>query len=528
MKKITLIFAFMLSVVGFAQAPTVDPNTPPARNPGDVISIYSDAYDNIAGADYNPNWSQSGFGTANTAYDTGTGNLVLAYPNFNYQGIDLNGSYNVAGMEFLHVDIWTDGGVAPNVYIISPGPVETPYAIPNSPGVWQSFDIPLGDFSPVDLANLIQFKFDGGNGTTSAIYVDNLYFWKNPITPADDATLSDLQVDGATIDGFSPTVFDYSYELVVGTVTVPQITLATPTEEGNGAMATITQASGIPGDATVEVTSSNGNVTETYTISFIATLPDTPPTPVTPDGDVALSLFNDNPGYTNAYVAEGSFGVRNVVELGPSNDEVIKMDFSVDSWGQFNNTTVDISSAGFMHFNYFAPDLTPGPDGHEFYIMINSGSGEKFYTFKTDGSSEEDIVFGSWQTVVIPMSFWTNQGFDPSTFLVWKLGTPSTAFTTVVYFDNIYFSASNPLSTEEFVLSDFDVYPNPTQDVWNVKTNNQEISSIQVVDIQGRQVLDLKINTTGAIIDASSLPAGLYFARINTAIGTKSVKLIKQ
>ena len=36
--------------------PTVNAPTPPVREALDVISIFSDAYNNIAGANYNPDW----------------------------------------------------------------------------------------------------------------------------------------------------------------------------------------------------------------------------------------------------------------------------------------------------------------------------------------------------------------------------------------------------------------------------------------------------------------------------------------
>ena len=79
-------------------------------------------------------------------------------------------------MEFLHLDIWTTNGVAPNVYVISSG-TEIPHAIANDDGKWQSLDIPVQSIT-IDLVNTIQIKFDGGNGSSSSIYVDNLYFWK--------------------------------------------------------------------------------------------------------------------------------------------------------------------------------------------------------------------------------------------------------------------------------------------------------------------------------------------------------------
>ncbi|MGB6267996.1 MAG: hypothetical protein WBF67_03220, partial [Olleya sp.] len=300
MKKITFLLLMLTASFGFSQAPTVDPTTPPVRNAVDVVSIFSEAYSNIAGANYNPNWGQSGFGTASSTFEPtgagGTGNVVLAYPNFNYQGNEFGANYDVSAMEFLHVDIWTDGGVAPNIYLISPGN-ETPYAIPNVAGSWQSINIPLSHFSApngvVNLAQAFQFKFDGGNGASHAIYVDNLYFWKTPAAAGTDATLSDLQVDNVTIAGFSSNTETYAIDLPGGTTVVPQVTLATTTD-ANATVTTITQAPAIPGDATVLVTAADGTTTKTYTVSFAITTPgvDAPTPPVRAANDV-ISIFSD-------------------------------------------------------------------------------------------------------------------------------------------------------------------------------------------------------------------------------------------
>ena len=48
--------------------------------------------------------------------------------------------------------------------------------------------------------------------------------------------------------------------------TVPQITAATTTDAN--AQTTITQATAIPGDATVVVTAQDGTTTQTYTVSY--------------------------------------------------------------------------------------------------------------------------------------------------------------------------------------------------------------------------------------------------------------------
>jgi hypothetical protein len=139
-----------------------------------VISIFSDVYPDIPGTDMNPNWGQATVVT----FPRIQGDTTMVYSGLNYQGIQLGSNQDLvaAGMMYLHLDYWTANSTALNVYIISPGPVETPYALTVPTSGWASVDIPLSAFAPVDLSNVFQLKFDG-NGD---IYLDNLYFATAP------------------------------------------------------------------------------------------------------------------------------------------------------------------------------------------------------------------------------------------------------------------------------------------------------------------------------------------------------------
>ncbi len=164
---------------GGGDTPTVAAPAPTSAE-ADVISIYSDAYTNISGVDTNPNWGQS---TVVTNEVIGTDN-VLKYATFNYQGTDFSGNpQDVSGMEYVHLDLWTADATTVNFYLISPGPAEVAYSLPITTGSWQSYDIPLSAFSAgVDLTNVFQFKFDGGDGTPT-FYIDNMYFYQSAVVP---------------------------------------------------------------------------------------------------------------------------------------------------------------------------------------------------------------------------------------------------------------------------------------------------------------------------------------------------------
>jgi starch-binding outer membrane protein SusE/F len=83
------------------------------------------------------------------------------------------------------------------------------------------------------------------------------------------------------------------------------------------------------------------------------------------------------------------------------------------------------------------------------------------------------------------------------------------------------------LSNVTFDNGNFKVYPNPSQNVWNVASANEAITAIQIVDVLGKTVLTVAPQATSAVIDAAALNSGIYFARIATASATSTIKLVR-
>lgn len=85
--------------------------------------------------------------------------------------------------------------------ILSAGsPSEVLVTVPVTPNAWNSVDIALNSFTGLDFSNTVkEFKFDGQfqtDGATadtvirSAVYLDNIYFWKASTASVDDLTNS--------------------------------------------------------------------------------------------------------------------------------------------------------------------------------------------------------------------------------------------------------------------------------------------------------------------------------------------------
>jgi hypothetical protein len=148
-----------------------------------VVSIYGDTYPSNIATNYNPNWGQSGFGTVNPNFNPGTGNSILAYTNFNYQGTLLT-STNLSSMEYLRFDVWTPANPSSTTLQVSPinqgtGTAEFLVTVPYIQGQWTSISLPKSAFVGMTWDAVFQLKFAAnGPGSTVPVnvYLDNIYF----------------------------------------------------------------------------------------------------------------------------------------------------------------------------------------------------------------------------------------------------------------------------------------------------------------------------------------------------------------
>lgn len=168
-----------VTVSAAANEPTTAAPTPPARNAADVISLFSDAYTNVAGTDWFPNWGQT---TVVTDVQV-AGNATKRYTNLNYQGVQFAAPINAAGMNRLHFDIWSPDCTSFEVFLINPGPVEQPVAVTPTLSAWRGVDIDLASYNTINKSNIIQFKFVGTPFGSSTVYLDNIYFYNDAPLP---------------------------------------------------------------------------------------------------------------------------------------------------------------------------------------------------------------------------------------------------------------------------------------------------------------------------------------------------------
>ncbi len=522
MKKISLLWMLFAFALGFSQPTTNAPT--PTQAAANVVSVFSDTYSNIA-TNYNPNWGQSGTVNPNFVAVSGSGNNILVYSNFNYQGTDLT-TTNLASMEFLHIDVWTSTAGA--VLKVSPinngtGTNEILVNVPLVQSGWSSVNIPKSSFTGMTWDSVFQIKFDGAAGTTpSNIYLDNIYFWKNPVDPASDATLSDLKVNGTTVAGFSPATTSYTIEYPQGTTTVPQITASTTTNAS--ATKVTTQATTIPGSATVVVTSQNGTVTKTYTVNYVVSGPNAaaPTPPARPAADV-ISLFSN--AYANVPVDAWSatWDDSSISDIQVSGNDTKKINFT-------NFLGIDFSAAGhhldLTNFTRFHMDIWIDSSvdlvGKVFNLKLSQWGGTtaevSALELPLNTGTTPALVKGQWLSIDVPLTAWSNNANrnDIAQFVI-------TSNIPTVYFDNLYFhKATLGVNDVSANTKNVKMYPNPVNSGDDVMFLGK-VKQIEFYTTSGQKVktaISDKVNTRG-------LEKGLYIVKIVNQDGTtESSKLL--
>jgi len=504
-----LFMLMLLSLAAiFAQAqPTTNAPAPPTRNASDVVSIYGEAYSNIGMVNYNPGWGQSG--SVDIAFNPGSGNLVMAYTNFNYQGTGFEANpQNASAMEFVHIDIWTSNATVVKFTPIDNsgvGPGEVLVTVPLVNNGWSSVDLPKSAFTGMSWNSIFQLKFDGQGGVSpSNIYMDNIYFWKTASATGTDATLGALQVNGASVPAFTPSAFNYDYG-VPGGGAVPQITLATTNDPG-ATVTTITQASAIPGNATVLVTAANGTTTATYTISYFFNSPaNAAPTPTNVN---VISLFSD--AYTDVpvdtwhtswsqsvFYADTIVGnpTRKYTNLGFNGVETVA-------------TPVNAAGMTYLHLDVWTPNITT------LNVKLVSFLGDGFGG--PNGDSEGGLNFtpeaGKWNRLHIPLADFTAAGLSSLNDLNQYIFTSTPFGSGVLFLDNVYFTTEVLLSSTQQpgnAVQSVKIYPNPAHSEATV-TIDAAVKQVEVYHIDGQLVMMSKQST----LQLQSLKPGMYVVKV--------------
>lgn len=256
---------------------------------------------------------------------------------------------------------------------------------------------------------------------------------------------------------------------------------------------------------------------------------DAPTTPPTRNASDVISLFSD--AYTDIPINEWSTswdGATTIEDVEIAGNNLKKISFDVFLGIDFVPNSFNATDMTHMHIDYWVADaLTGGEVFNPKWSNHTGGAGETNAIIYTNPVSTS----GSWVSLDVALDDFAEAGAPGSGVARENLSQlvldPSNTI-DLIYVDNIYLYRAATASTDDFEKVSFKAYPNPTQDNWVVKSKGQSISSIQVYNILGKQVLSLAPSSNEARIDGSSLNTGLYFAKIKSDGSSQTIKLVKK
>ena len=134
----------------------------PQQRASRVSSIFSDAYTDLAGVNFFPNWGQ----TTQFDYFDLNGDSMIKYSNLNYQGIEFGSQVDASGKDYMHIDVYTPDVSNLKIFCISATNGEKFVTKALTADQWNSIDILVSDFTDqgLSVSDLIQFKFEDPDG----------------------------------------------------------------------------------------------------------------------------------------------------------------------------------------------------------------------------------------------------------------------------------------------------------------------------------------------------------------------------
>lgn len=159
----------------------------PSQAGANVISLFSDAYNDVPVDTWRTDWSEATFEDVTVA-----GNATKKYSALNFVGIEtVMNQIDATDMTHIRMDVWTPDATEFRVKLVDFGPNgsfdgpnmgddtedELVYGSP-AQGQWVSYDIPLSDFVGLTgQGNIAQLILGGSPAGASTIFVDNIYFY---------------------------------------------------------------------------------------------------------------------------------------------------------------------------------------------------------------------------------------------------------------------------------------------------------------------------------------------------------------
>lgn len=93
------------------------------------------------------------------------------------------------------------------------------------------------------------------------------------------------------------------------------------------------------------------------------------------------------------------------------------------------------------------------------------------------------------------------------------------------FIDDFVVTNTESTGTIQHELTSLSIYPNPVSDMLSI-TNDTAIDTVEMFDVNGRRLVNKKVNNASTTIDVSSLATGTYFVKVTTDDGKTTTQQV--
>jgi len=341
--------------------------------------------------------------------------------------------------------------------------------------------------------------------------------------PKTNATLSNINVDGVPLTGFSPATLDYTVTYPFGTTAVPSVSYTVADET---ASAVKTDAATMPGSTSVVVTAQDGTTKQTYTVNFAVTAPRTDAT--LSDLKVNGVTVNGFTTSTHEYTINYPYGQLSAPNVTYTLSDAYASVTTTDPTAIPGYSTVDvIAQDGVTKLTYKVNFVWDAPSAD---ATVTSG----LYTVNgVDGTITNvpaNTTIATFKSNLTPAPYASFEVYNSSRS---SIATDlQTGYTVVVTAQDGVTKKTYTVTVITSVVpvesTRVNAYPNPFTEEFTIG-GGKVIREIAIFNMLGQKVLEQTDGDTVVTVSASNLRTGVYFLTIKFEEGTSTtLRIVKR
>ncbi|MDG1779172.1 MAG: T9SS type A sorting domain-containing protein [Flavobacteriaceae bacterium] len=225
------------------------------------------------------------------------------------------------------------------------------------------------------------------------------------------------------------------------------------------------------------------------------------------------------PDFTVQFDVNGSNNTVTMTMIGPTNRWLgVAINPSASGMGASGDDVIIFSESGLNDYYMTGGNAEPNPDTNQWNVEpedVTSGVVTIVATrVLNTGESTDHVFTNSTGTIPLLWAWGSSLELSYHGFGTANRGGAQANFT---------------LSSPDYVLKEFEVYPNPTVSELNFDfPSNVQSANVQVYNVLGKQIMQTQLNRTFPKMNTNAWTSGIYVVQIITEDAVQTKRIIKQ